>query len=69
MPNSNHNRNPQSEERSGVSITLRLSETLFAVCISAGISFGSGLALANSKKLNANCSVQSTSIPHHKAAL
>jgi hypothetical protein len=61
--NSN-NKNTQS----GVVFTFRLSETLVAVILTAGLSFGGGFVLANSnhnQNVN-NCSVQNipTNTPH-----
>jgi hypothetical protein len=68
--NSNYNKNPQS----GVTFAFRLSETLFAVLLTGGVSFGSGFAIANSHNQaianshnqSVNCSVQNTSIPQDK---
>ncbi|ALF54442.1 hypothetical protein ACX27_18910 [Nostoc piscinale CENA21] len=56
-PNSNKNLN------SGVTFSLRLSETVLAVILTAGVSFGSGLAVAKNSNYqnqhqNVNCSVQ-----------
>ncbi len=66
MPNFHYNRNPQRKvhsepENLGVSVSFRLSETLIAVCLSAGISFGSGFAVASNQNQNVNNCVQNTS--------
>ncbi len=52
------------KDDSGLSINLRLSETLLAVILGAGISFGSGFAFANvvnnqnqTQTQNVNCPV------------
>lgn len=57
--NSNHNKNTQS----GIIFTFRLSETLFAVILTAGVSFGGGFTVANSQQSTVNCSVQNQSTP------
>ncbi|MBW4619214.1 MAG: hypothetical protein KME17_07625 [Cyanosarcina radialis HA8281-LM2] len=44
IPNNNFH---QSEEKSVLSVNLRLSETLLALLLGAGISFGAGFAVAN----------------------
>lgn len=67
--NLNQNKNSQS----GITFTFRLSETLFAVILTAGVSFGGGFTVANSQQStgnnqqsNVNCSVQNQST-HRKS--
>jgi hypothetical protein len=65
--NPNSNNNPQS----GVAFTCRLSETVFAVILTAGVSFGGGLTVAkgsgfpfgNSHNQSLNCPAQTQSAP------
>ncbi len=63
MPNSKYNSNRRENvsletQKSGVSVSFRLSETLIAVCLSATISFGSGWAYASNQNQNVNNCVQ-----------
>ena len=58
---SNGNPNPiPDKNRSGVSVNIRLSETLLAVLLGSSVSFFSGVAVANNQNQNTNqiCSLE-----------
>jgi hypothetical protein len=52
---SNGNPNPIPDKNSsGVSVNIRLSETLLAVLLGSSVSFFSGIAVANNQSQNTN---------------